>query len=107
MTTRWTEFAKEQAHVWRLKAERPDKSDLNQTILSDLPLPRSALTEITRAETEALNVRQTNHQRQKAFLERTIKQGNDQIAILSEQPQKRAGGDSIRRRGSAKGARAP
>lgn len=84
----WTAFAKEQAHVWRMRAELADKSDFDQTPLSKLPLPSSTLAEIVRVETEALNVRQTDRQREKAFLQRAIKQNNDQLAVLSEQQKK-------------------
>jgi polysaccharide export outer membrane protein len=86
--TFWTEFAKEQAHVWRLKSELGDKISSAQNSLSDLPLPRSTISEIARLETERLNILQADHERQKAFLQRAIKQGYDQIAVLSDQQQK-------------------
>jgi polysaccharide export outer membrane protein len=86
--TFWTEFAKEQAHVWRLKSELGDKISSAQNSLSDLPLPRSTTSEIARLETEHLNILQADHERQKAFLQRAIKQGYDQIAVLSDQQQK-------------------
>jgi polysaccharide export outer membrane protein len=86
--TFWTEFAKEQAHVWRLKSELGDKISSAQNSLSDLPLPRSTISEIARLETEHLNILQADHERQKAFLQRAIKQGYDQIAVLSDQQQK-------------------
>jgi polysaccharide export outer membrane protein len=86
--TFWTEFAKEQAHVWRLKSELGDKISSAHNALSDLPLPRSTISEIVRLETEHLNILQADHERQKAFLQRAIKQGYDQIAVLSDQQQK-------------------
>jgi polysaccharide export outer membrane protein len=84
----WTEFAKEQAHVWRVRAEMADKGDAGPANLSNVPLPRSQLAQISQVEKDALDARQTDHQREKTFLQRTIKQGNDQIAILSEQQKK-------------------
>jgi polysaccharide export outer membrane protein len=36
-------------------------------------------------ESETLHVRQGDRQRQRAFLERAVKQGNEQIAVLTEQ----------------------
>ena len=84
----WIEFAKERVHVWRLKTELGDTNDSGQTPLTDVPLPQSDLSEIARLETESLNVRQADHQREKEFLQRAIKQGSDQIKALSEQQQK-------------------
>jgi polysaccharide export outer membrane protein len=84
----WTEFAKEQAHVWRLRAELGDGSNPDQNILDDVPLARSTLAEILKVETEHLSIRQSNHRREKAFLQRAVKQGYEQIAVLSEQQQK-------------------
>jgi polysaccharide biosynthesis/export protein len=86
--TFWTEFAKEQAHIWRLKSELGDKISSAQDALTDLPLPSSTISEIARLETEHLNILQADHERQNAFLHRAIKQGYDQIAVLSDQQQK-------------------
>ncbi len=84
----WTEFAKEQAHVWRLKSELGDKTKPDQNALADLPLPQSTISEIVRVEAERLSIRQADHEQQKAFLQGAIKQGYEQIAVLSEQKQK-------------------
>jgi polysaccharide biosynthesis/export protein len=84
----WTEFAKEQAHVWRIKSELGDKTGPAENLLIDLPLPRSTISEIARVETEHLNVLQDDHARQKVFLQGAIKQGYEQIAVLSDQQQK-------------------
>jgi polysaccharide biosynthesis/export protein len=80
----WIEFAKERAHAWRLKAELGDQKDLD---LADVPLPPTLIAEIVRLETENLNTRQSDHRRQKEFLQRAVKQSSDQIAALSEQEQ--------------------
>jgi polysaccharide biosynthesis/export protein len=84
----WTDFAKEQAHVWRVKAELGNKAGGDHAVLSKLPLPSSTLEDIAQVETQAFNTDQQDHQKQKAFLERTISKGNDQIAILTEQQKK-------------------
>jgi polysaccharide export outer membrane protein len=84
----WTEFAKEQARVWRLKSELGDMAKPGQNALADLPLPQSTISEIVRVEAERLSVRQADHERQRAFLQGAIKQGYEQIAVLFEQQQK-------------------
>ncbi len=85
--SQWIEFAKERAHVWRLKAELGGAQDFDKSILADAPLPASRLAEIAKLETENLSARQTDHQHQQEFLQRAIKQGSDQIAVLSQQQQ--------------------
>jgi polysaccharide biosynthesis/export protein len=80
----WIEFAKERAHVWRLKAELDDAKALD---LSDAPLPPSLLAEIARLATEDLNARRSDNQRQKEFLQRAVKEDSDQIEALSQQQQ--------------------
>jgi polysaccharide export outer membrane protein len=60
----WTEFAKEQAHIWR----------------------------ITRLEIEQLKGRQDDYVREKEFLQHGVKQADEQIGVLSEQLQKEEAG---------------
>jgi polysaccharide export outer membrane protein len=81
----WTDLAKEESHIARIRAELADKNDFDQTDLTKLPLPRSTLAEILRVERETLHVRQGDRQRQQAFLQQAIKKGDEQIAVLAEQ----------------------
>lgn len=83
--TLWTEFAKEQAHVWRLKTELGDSENLDQSKLTDLPLAGQTVSEIVHVEAEQLKARQTDLDRQKTFLRSAISLGEEQIAVLSEQ----------------------
>jgi polysaccharide export outer membrane protein len=84
----WAEFVKEQAHVWRIKAELGDKSDIEQKELSDAPIPQSMIAHIMSIENEQLKIRQADHQREKSFLQHSVKQTEEQIEVLSEQQQK-------------------
>jgi len=84
----WIEFAKEQAHVWRLKAELgldKDAKNFDHGSLTDLPLPKSTVADIVGVEAAQLQARRTDRDRQKAFLERAIAKSEEQIGILSEQ----------------------
>jgi polysaccharide biosynthesis/export protein len=83
--TLWTQFASEQAHIWRLKAELGEGKNLDQTTLKDLPVARSKITELVNLEAERLSANQTDFDRQKAFLQHAIAQGKEQIQVLSEQ----------------------
>jgi polysaccharide biosynthesis/export protein len=84
----WTDFAKEQAHIWRMKNELGDEDNLDQKILRDVPLPQSTISEIASLEAEQLKSRQDDYLREKAFLQGGIKQSDEQITVLSEQLQK-------------------
>jgi polysaccharide export outer membrane protein len=81
--TLWTEFAKEQAHIWRIKTELGDGSQLDPVALKDVPIPFSAISEIVSAETEYLKTRQSDYQREKAFLQHGLREGDDHIKALS------------------------
>ncbi|MGX9428740.1 MULTISPECIES: polysaccharide biosynthesis/export family protein [Bradyrhizobium] len=84
----WTELAKEQARMWRIKNELGEGTQLNPGILTDVPIARSAISEIVNAETEYLKTKQSDYQQEKAFLQRGVRQGDDEIRVLSEQRNK-------------------
>jgi polysaccharide biosynthesis/export protein len=84
----WTELAKEQARMWRIKNELGEATQLNPGILTDGPTTRSAISEIVNAETEYLKTRQSDYQQEKAFLQRGVRQGEDQVRVLSDQQKK-------------------
>jgi polysaccharide biosynthesis/export protein len=81
----WTEFAKEQAHMWRIKNELGDGSPISSDVLRNVPLARSAISEIVSTETEYLKTRQSDYQREKAFLQHGVREGDDEIGVLSKQ----------------------
>jgi polysaccharide biosynthesis/export protein len=83
----WTEFAKEQAHVWRLRTELGGTDNLDQGILREAPIAPSVLLQIAHLEDEKLKSRQHEYDREKVFLQSAIKQTDTQIAVLSEQLQ--------------------
>jgi polysaccharide export outer membrane protein len=84
----WTELAKEQARMWRIKNELGEAVQLNPGILTDVPIARSAISEIVNAETEYLKTKQSDYQQEKTFLQRGVRQGDDQVRVLSEQQKK-------------------
>jgi polysaccharide biosynthesis/export protein len=80
-----TEFAKERARVSRLNVELGGKDTLDQKLLADLPVAPSRKTEIVGVEVEQLRTELADYEREKAFLQHSIKQGDQQIKVLSEQ----------------------
>ena len=51
-------------------------------------MARSAISDIVHAETEMLKTKQSDYQQEKAFLQRGIRQGDDEVRVLSEQQKK-------------------
>ena len=81
----WTEFAKERARVSRMKTELGERDILDQSLLADVPIPPSRKAEIVRVEAEYLRTALADYEREKAFLRHSIKQGDEQLQVLSEQ----------------------
>jgi polysaccharide export outer membrane protein len=81
----WTEFAREQAHVWRLQQELGQEGAIDQRTLLDVPVARPTAVAIVDVEIEQLKTRQADAQAERTFLERGIVQADEQIKILSEQ----------------------
>jgi len=84
----WTELAKEQARMWRIKSELGEGTQISPAALMDAPLARSAISEIVNAETEYLKTKQSDYQQEKTYLQRGIRQGDDEVRVLSEQQKK-------------------
>jgi polysaccharide export outer membrane protein len=80
---KWAEYIREQARVWRLRAELGN--DSNVRLQAEGPIARSTISEIVRLEHEQLETRQVDHKREKAFIERTLRLASSQVAGLSEQ----------------------
>jgi polysaccharide biosynthesis/export protein len=81
----WTEYAKEQAHVWRLKQELGQETTLDQKALLDVPVARSTAVAIVNVEAEQLKTRQADLRAEQTFLRRGIVEADEQIKVLSEQ----------------------
>jgi polysaccharide export outer membrane protein len=81
----WTEFARERARVSRLNTELGKKDSLDQKLLADVPIPPSRKAEIVSVEAEYSRTEQADYEREKAFLQHSIKQGDEEIKVLSEQ----------------------
>jgi polysaccharide export outer membrane protein len=81
----WTEYAKEQAHVWRLMQELGQDPKLDEKTLLDVPIPRATAVAIVNVAAQTLSTDLANNQAEKTFLEHGITLANEQINVLSEQ----------------------
>jgi polysaccharide biosynthesis/export protein len=81
----WTEYAKEQAHVWRLKQELGKETKLDEKVLLDVPIARSMAQAIVDVEAENLKARQTDLRAERTFLQQGIVEADEQIKVLLDQ----------------------
>jgi polysaccharide export outer membrane protein len=86
--TLWADFAKEQAHIWRMRIELGDKDNAEQKLAADAPISPSAIAQITSLEAKQLKTRQDDYLREKIFLQRGVKQSEEQIQVLTDQLEK-------------------
>jgi polysaccharide biosynthesis/export protein len=84
----WTELAKEQARVSRLKSELEEKQTLDQTPPALSPVPPSRISEIVSVESDQFKTELADYWREKAFLQRSIKLADEQLKVLSWQETK-------------------
>ncbi len=81
----WTEFAKQQAQVWRLEQELGEQATVDEKKLTDLPIAPSTANAIAKIEAENLKTRQDENQAEITFLQRGISQADQEIQVLSDQ----------------------
>ena len=81
----WTEFAKQQAQVWRLQQELGEQATLDEKKLLDLPIARSTANAIVKIEAETLKTHEDDKQAEMTFLQRGISQADQEIQVLSDQ----------------------
>jgi polysaccharide biosynthesis/export protein len=81
----WTEFAKVRAQAERFQAELDGNSALGQPNLNDLPLPSAVTSKIVDVEAQRLSVDNSDHQKEKKYLEDAVQQEDVRIATLQNQ----------------------
>jgi polysaccharide export outer membrane protein len=81
----WTEFAKVRAQAERFQTEIDGKSALGQPNQDDLPLPSAVTSKIVDVEAQRLSVDNSDHQKEKQYLENAVQQEDVRIATLQHQ----------------------
>lgn len=82
--SQWLEFAKEQAHIARLRAELAGQPQLDRKSMIDLPITKDAAEKIVNNESELLNVRLTDLTNEKDHLTRILEKQGQRIGMLTE-----------------------
>jgi polysaccharide export outer membrane protein len=84
----WTEFAKQQAYIARLKSELDHDSSLDTQGFSDTPIPNAVRLQIHDREGQQLLARIADRKKEIDHLARAIAQEEARISVLKEQQQK-------------------
>lgn len=82
--TLWTEFAKEEAHISRLKSQLAGNTNLDKQGRVETPISPSVASGIADLATQQLQAELADHQDEKAYLRNAIEQEDRRISILSE-----------------------
>jgi polysaccharide biosynthesis/export protein len=81
----WIEYAREQAHVWRLQQELGQQTTVDQKALLDVPIAQPTALAIVNIEAEQLKASKVDEQAERTFLQHGIVQADEEIQVLSEQ----------------------
>jgi polysaccharide export outer membrane protein len=83
----WTEFAREQARIWRLKTEL-GYSDAESPKNKKMPVAPDTLAQLVKTEEDHLKARNADRQKERAYLEGSIKGANAQLDVLADKKKK-------------------
>jgi len=83
--TVWLTLAREHVRIWRIKTELGEDVALDRKAIPPAPVSDATLSQIVSLETEYRAARDSDHERAKDFLRRSMQQADEQIRILSEQ----------------------
>src|SRR5918993_830109 len=79
----WTEFAREQVRIWRLRTEL-NYRDAENPKNKKIPISPDVLDQLIKTEEEQLKARNVDRQKERAHLESSIKGANAQLEVLAE-----------------------
>jgi polysaccharide biosynthesis/export protein len=88
----WTEFAKQQVRVARLKAELADQPRFDRRGFTDTPIPSSVVARIEELEARALTSRNDDHANERAYLQHAIEDQDRRVAVLGDDAEKEKDG---------------
>ncbi|WP_406857280.1 polysaccharide biosynthesis/export family protein [Alsobacter sp. KACC 23698] len=83
----WTDFSREQAHLWRLKTELGQDAGANPATLK-LPIPPELQARFISTEADHMKIRRSELEKERAHLEEAIRTTSVQLGVLSEKRKK-------------------
>lgn len=83
--TLWTEIAKSQAQIARLKAELVGKPEFDRKALAGMPVAPAVLQQVADIEAEHLTRRLSDLTKERGHLTRLVRQADEKLTVLREQ----------------------
>ncbi len=84
----WTEFAKQQVRIARIKSQLADKTQLDRGGFTDVPIPKSVAATIEELAARELASRSDDHAKEKTHLRQQIQTQDRRIAALTDDTEK-------------------
>ena len=84
----WTEFAKQQVRIARIKSQLADKTQLDRGEFTDVPIPKSVAATIEELAARELASRSDDHAKEKTHLRQQIQTQDRRIAALTDDTEK-------------------
>ena len=81
----WVSLAKERLLIWRLSSELDEASGLDGDVLQGIPLPTETLGKLKATEAAYFDIRKSDYEQERAFLEKSIAQVKAHIEALEAQ----------------------
>jgi polysaccharide export outer membrane protein len=98
----WVEYVDAQLRGARIRAELEVKDSIDRPAWGEMPVSPAVLAEMLKLANDELKTRLSDYQREKSYLQQSLKQAGQQAAVLAEQSAKEAEGvqadvDELRR----------
>ena len=84
----WIELARAEVRILRLKAALGGKDLIEAEHLTPSPVPSNRIKEIVGLESDQLRADKSDYEREKSYLNRSIKQADEQVKVLAAQEAK-------------------
>ena len=84
----WVNMFAGVTQIWRIESELGAERDIETSLMANAPVSESVLHQLIETETQLRDRRSSEFAAQRAYYENAVKQGADQIAVLTEQQKK-------------------
>lgn len=84
----WVNMFAGVTQIWRIENELGEEREIEPALMSNAPVSESVLRQMIETETQLRDRRGSEFAAQRAYYENAVKQGADQIAVLTEQQKK-------------------
>lgn len=84
----WVNMFAGATQIWRIETELGDEREIDPALMNNAPVSESVLKQMIETETQLRDRRTSEFEAQRAYYVNAVKQGGEQIAVLTEQQKK-------------------